>query len=121
MKYLTTIVVAILWVACSSTNSIDEQLLIGQWKGASWDIEGTEKGRNASVVSFEFLTNQTYKAIYGEQTENGVYRVQYGKLYTTENGKAEKNVGIDLLTKDSLVLNMNRVGTIETLTLIKVK
>lgn len=105
-------------MACQNSQ-LDESLLIGKWKAVSWDVEGQQKGRDASSVRFEFQENKTYQAQYGTQQEQGTYYIMNGKLYTTEEGKAQKNVLLSTLTKDSIVMQMNRMGTLEKITLLK--
>ena len=51
--------------------------------------------------------------------EKKIFRLQNGKLYTTAEDKIEKIVTLTKLTKDSIVMDMNRQGQKEQLFLIK--
>lgn len=101
----------------------NKALLIGDWQGASWTIGGADSGRDVADVKFSFRENYTYTASYGNSNEQGTYRLTEKKLYTTAEGanQAEKMVELASISADSIVMNMNRVGTAEQLILVKQK
>jgi hypothetical protein len=107
-------------ISCRSDNQI-KQLLIGSWQGSSWTVGGKDVGRNAKSVAFDFKADDTYTASFEGQGEEGVYRVVDNKLYTTANAanKIEKMVKIAVITADSFVMDMNRMGDAEQLIMIK--
>ncbi len=104
-------------IACGSDNS--NQKIIGKWQGISWKVKGTESGRNAVDVSFEFKADNTYTAAFGQQKEEGSFHLSGDKLFTTAKGQAEKKVQVHLVAVDTLVMDMNRAGTLEELVLVK--
>ena len=97
-------------------------MLIGKWKGVSWKANQKDSGRNAADVRFEFFEDNTYTAAYGGDAEKGTFRLRFdGKLFTTASGQneLEKSVLLAKITPDTLIMNMNRVGTPEQLILVK--
>ncbi len=109
----------LLMTSCfDAPENIDMKMLHGEWSGAAWEIEGGDN-RDASNVGFLFNVDSTYTATAGSGGETGIYRIDGDKLYTTAKGAAEKNVRILKVNTDSLIFEMNRVGTIETLILVK--
>ena len=103
--------------ACSAENN--NQRIVGTWQGISWKVKGQQSGRNASDVTFEFKPDDSYSASFGTQKEEGTYRLAENKLYTTAKGQAQKMVQVTLLSTDTLIMDMNRVGTLEELILVK--
>ncbi len=101
------------------TPESNNQKVVGNWQGASWKVKGEESGRNAADVLFEFNADNTYFAAFGQQKEEGTFRLVENKLYTTAEGKAEKMVQVSLYSIDTLVMDMNRVGILEQLILVK--
>ena len=93
--------------------------LIGQWQGKEWLVFGKPAGMDAAAVSFSFDENGHYTAAFGNQKEQGVWRTQKDKLYTTAEGKKEIMVKIIVLTEATLKFEMNRGGQQETLELTK--
>ena len=107
-------------VACQPQPEYKSQL-VGAWKGISWAVAGEESGRDAGSVSFVFGTDDTYSARYGSQKETGTYRLKADKLYTTadDEKKIEKMVQFSFRGKDTLLVQMNRMGSPEQLTLLR--
>ena len=103
--------------ACSSENA--NQRIVGQWQGITWNVNGQASDRNASNVHFEFKTDDSYIAAFGAQKEGGSFRLTDNKLYTTAKGQIEKMVQISLVSLDTMVMDMNRAGTVEQLVLVK--
>jgi hypothetical protein len=105
--------------ACKQEKDPKTELLIGKWKGSTWLIAGKASDFDASEVRFEFKADDTYEAAFGAQAEKGKFHLKDGKLYTTAQGKIEKMVALPKLTKDSIVMDMNRAGQSEVLYLLK--
>lgn len=99
--------------------SISEEEIHGTWVGLSYQ-EGETLRNDASSFGFKFLEDSTYMGIYdSKQMEEGIYRLEGNKLYTTAKGLAEKNVELQYVSQDTLIMKMNRSGVIEILTLGK--
>lgn len=122
MKHKNTIF-SILLIVCiyiiSCNQSKNKALLVGEWKGTEWLVDGNPSEYDAKQVSFTFDTDGGYSANFGNSAEKGMYLVRDNKLFTTPEGQLEIMVEIAKITKDSLVFNMNRSGRAEQLTLIK--
>ncbi len=103
--------------ACSPEQN--NQKVVGDWQGVSWKVKGEDSGRNAADVSFSFNAGDTYTAAFGQQKEEGTFRLVEDKLYTTAKGQAEKMVKVSLYSLDTLVMDMNRVGILEQLVLVR--
>lgn len=109
-----------LFFACKQEKDPNTELLLGKWIGSTWNIAGKPSDFDASQVSFEFNADGTYSAGFGGQAEKGVFHLKDNKLYTTASGnKIEKMVALPKLTKDTIIMDMNRQGQAETLVLIK--
>ncbi len=93
----------------------------GEWKAAAWEVQGVPSPMEANEVMFTFSLPSAYTASFGDQMEEGTYRVEGDKLYTTAEGQIEKMVGIRQPHPDTLILDMNRQGTQEALILVKSK
>ncbi len=116
IKLLILFVVAL--AACQRVNDKNPALL-GQWQGTEWLIFDKPSEMDAAQVLFEFKEDGTYTASFGNQTQNGTWRTDNDKLYTTENGKREIMVKILKADGSALDFEMNRGGQEETLKLIK--
>ena len=103
----------------SCINSENKTQLIGEWVGVDWTVEGKPSNYDAKQVYFNFAKDGGYTSDFGGSKEKGTYIVRDDKLYTTPDEQLEIMVQIRKLTKDSLVFDMNRSGTSETLTLIR--
>jgi len=121
MKKLLIIACSILLlISCQQEDKTP--LLIGNWKGVSWTVDGKKSGRNAANARFEFKNDNTYKATFEGSKEAGTFRLRFdNKLFTTEAGKIEKSVLLSKITADTIVMDMNRVGDREQLILVKIK
>jgi Lipocalin-like domain len=106
--------------SCKQDDSM-KQKLIGNWQGVSWTVGGKDAGRNAKAVSFEFTEGYTYSTTYEDQGEKGTFRLSGDKLYTTADtkNKIQKMVKIAAINADTFVMDMNRMGDAEQLTLIR--
>lgn len=120
MKKTIFFVFITLFFACKQEKDSKTELLYGNWKGADWQVAGKSSGFDATAVNFEFKADGTYEAGFGGQAEKGVFHLKGNKLYTTASGnKIEKMVALPKLTKDTIIMDMNRQGQAETLVLIK--
>lgn len=99
--------------------AIDKKMLLGEWKGAQWLIEGQTADYDATSTFFSFQDVGTYTYRYTDMEEKGTYYINANELFTTPDGGIKMMVKIEKLTSDSLVMNMNRGGTSETLTLVR--
>ena len=104
--------------ACQRVNDKNPALL-GQWQGTEWLVFDKPSEMDAAQVLFEFKEDGTYTASFGNQTQNGTWRTDNDKLYTTENGKREIMVKILKADGTALDFEMNRGGQEETLKLVK--
>ncbi|HHM21221.1 MAG TPA: hypothetical protein ENJ20_04265 [Bacteroidetes bacterium] len=102
---------------CQSEN--DNQKIVGHWQGISWSVKGQPSGRDAGTVHFEFNADDTYSASFGAQKEEGKFRLVKSNLYTTAKEQSEKMVQVALPSPDTLIMDMNRAGTLEQLILVK--
>jgi hypothetical protein len=100
-------------------NKLDEKILYGEWKGAEWLVEGQSGDYDATSALFTFDDKGKYSFSYAGSGESGKYYINNNELFTTPDGGIKMMVKIEKLTTDSLVMEMNRGGTSETLTLVK--
>jgi len=122
MKIITNYFTAFFIVAfvfCSCVESVNNKLILGNWKAVSWTENGTPNVAKAANTSFVFDEKNHYTFTHGGTTKNGTYKVENNLLFTTEEGMQEIMVNITKLTADSLIFDMNNGGTPEQLTLIK--
>jgi hypothetical protein len=110
-------VLSTLVVACNQP--FDKAMLVGEWKGAQWLIEGQPGEYDATSTYFMFKEDGRYTYRYTDMEEQGKYFISRNELITTPDGGTKMMVKIEKLTSDSLVMHMNRGGTSETLTLIR--
>ena len=118
---LSFLIFVFLFASCAETTTLNQDLLYGSWQGSNWTVDGEDSGRDAGAVRFQFNINGDYIAVFGDDAEQGTFRLESDKLYTTEEGQLEKAVRIITLSMDSLVFDMNRQGQDESLTLLKIK
>ena len=109
----------LLAVFSSCIESVNNKLILGNWKAVSWTENGTPNAIKSENTSFVFDEKAHYSFTHGGTTKNGTYKVENNLLFTTEEGMQEIMVNITKLTADSLVFDMNNGGTPEQLTLIK--
>ncbi len=117
-KQILSIACAIFLFSCGGPNE-NAKLIVGNWTGVEWLENGSPSGHNASAAHFNFDDKGNYSFEYGDNKENGSYKVERDMLFTTPKGEAEIMVKITKLNKDSLVFDMNRGGTPEILTLVR--
>lgn len=119
LKQIVLSILIIATVSCGETENNNDQIY-GNWEAISWTSAGMETLDETSNVTFQFNDDDTYAAKSGETTqEEGIYRLEGTKLYTTEEGKMQKMVEVKLSSTDTLTMNMNRSGTSETMILVK--
>jgi hypothetical protein len=94
------------------------QAIQGEWGGYKWTA-GQEGERDASQVRFRF-EEDAYQAAFGNQEEQGSFRIEGDKLYTRAGGQQEMMVKIARLSGDTLEFEMNRGGIPERLYLRRI-
>ena len=107
-----------LFFITSCGQSYEETLLIGQWKTDSW-IENNSGQEIAHTMNFNFDHKSHYTVDYGSMKEEGKYWIMGPYLHTIEKGEAEKKVLIKSLSKDTMIIEMNRTGSLERVVLLK--
>jgi len=116
MKYILPILLSFFLTSCQP--QWDVTLLHGSWKTISWTEQ--QSGRTVdSGMDFIFNEDKSYTIDYGPRKEEGRYWIDQDFLHTIADGQSEKKVKLVKLTTDSLVMDMNRAGTLETIVLIK--
>lgn len=93
--------------------------LLGEWQCVSWTVGGNPGSYNLAQTHFTFKDNDLYEANISGHAEKGSFYVEGDKLMTTADGSAQIITLIEKVTQDSLVLQMNREGVMEQMTLIK--
>lgn len=114
-----SILLAFFLFSCADTKN--NQMIIGNWEGASWLVNDQPAGRNTAETAFSFDDKGHYSFSYAGTLEKGSYKVENDMLFTRPEGQNEIMVKIAKLTNDSLVFEMNRGGTEEVLTLLRKK
>jgi hypothetical protein len=115
-----TLITVFIVSSCQPAENDNEQIH-GKWQAISWEAAGVETLGEDATVSFEFKNDDTYVASSGSSAEAGIYRLETNNLYTTAKDQIEKMVEIKLPSIDTMVMNMNRAGTAEVMTLVKVE
>ncbi len=119
MKKLTLLTAFTILLLISCTDTRNNQLIIGKWKGARWESNGKTLTMNVATTFFNFDEKGAYSFENNGNVEAGTYKVENDNLFTKPKGQQEMMVKITKLTGDSLVFDMNRSGMAETLTLLK--
>lgn len=114
---ITILAMIIVCISCDGTK--EQKVIVGNWAGAEWLMNGKPSVANAKNTSFTFNDKGEYIYINGGVKTIGTYKIENDMLFTTPLNQQEMMVKIAKLTKDSLVFDMNRGGQPETLTLIK--
>ena len=120
MKCLHATVILVLCLiifACGNTEN--SKLIIGNWEGAQWIVDGQPSENMANQTSFSFDSTGAYSYQYGSNKETGTYKIANDELYTTPKNELEMMVKIRKLTIDSMVFEMNRGGQSEELILVR--
>ena len=121
MKYLNIISLLFIFILpiVSCIDSEDKKLIIGQWTGTSWTVNGRPSNYNPAEATFTFHDDGTYSFEYGATKEAGKYFISNKELFTTPEGGLKMMVRVPRLTQDTMVFDMNRGGQAESLTLIR--
>lgn len=96
-----------------------KKLIIGDWKCVEWTVKGTNQLSGDTKVGFQFKEGGRYQYYNQSLNEQGSYKIQGGRLYSTPDNELEIAVDIEKLTADTLIFNMSRAGVAETMLLIK--
>lgn len=96
----------------------NEKLLKGNWQAISWTNANNKTLEETKNVKFSF-ENGSYSYINNTINEMGTYKVENDMLFTKPSKENEMMVKIVKITKDSLILGMNRAGELELLSLVK--
>ena len=92
--------------------------MFGSWSVSNWQDESTGK-IISNQMDMEFKSDGKYAIDYGSKKESGKYWISGEYLHTVADGKAEISVKILNLNADSLVIQMNRGGSMEHVTLLR--
>ena len=106
-------------IACSTPAY--EKDLPGRWQAVSWLANQGPSGHATEGTVFVFDDSGRYQYTYGGATEQGEWYLSGPELFTTPDGGTKMMVRIARLEGDTLVFDMNRGGTAETLTLARAK
>lgn len=115
---LFAILFAYITLGCGTKANNNENLLSGNWQAVGWTDANNKALEQTSSVKFTFGGGK-YNYQNNEINEKGTYKVENDMLFTTAEGENEMMVKIIKITKDSLILGMNRAGQIEFLSLVK--
>jgi len=119
LEFIKLLIICSLLLLASACNSLyDATLLHGNWKVSSWKVVSSGQAINQKM-DFNFNPDESYHIDYGSQKEEGRFYIAGEYLHTKEHQGIEKSVLIQKLTKDSLVLNMNRAGSLEEIVLVR--
>ncbi|MEO6759913.1 MAG: hypothetical protein ABIO24_10710, partial [Saprospiraceae bacterium] len=86
-----TMLVCTFFLALTSCQKVNDKnpALLGKWQGEHWLIFDKPSSNDATRVHFEFKADGTYNAQFGNQDQQGTWRTEKDKLFTTETGKEE--------------------------------
>jgi len=111
--------VCLVMILFSCLDTKDKQLLVGEWNGAEWLVNGSPAGYDPGNASFTFGDDGKYSFTYSGNTESGKYFLSNNELFTTPEGGIKMMVKVAKLTQDTLIMDMNRGGQPERLTLLR--
>jgi len=95
-------------------------MLYGNWSSYNWiDVDSGETISNPLTFKFDSLGR--YEVDYGSEMERGKYWLSGEFLHTVEDGRAEKKVKVLKLSLDTFIMEMNRSGYIEHVSMRRVK
>ena len=118
-KFIIKITPFLFFIFSCKTNTESNKLIVGNWSGTEWLINGKPSDLDVHNTRFTFNDKGEYTYEYSGNKEKGTYKIENDRLFTKPVGEQEIMVKIMKLTKDSLVFDMNRGGQPESLTLIK--
>ena len=116
MKFLPTLFILVLLIACNSL--YDETHLLGEWQVKSW-VVASSGARVNQKMDFSFQSDKQYTVDYGSEKDSGSYYIAGEYLHAKGNNAVDISVKITQLTKDSLSIEMNRQGQLEKVLLLK--
>ena len=119
MKHAFVLFASIGTLLCSCADTTNNKMILGNWRGTEWLIDGRPSHLRASETRFTFDSTGKYTYEYAGNVETGKYKVENDMLFTTPKGEKEIMVKIRKLTADSLLFDMNRSGQSETLVLVR--
>lgn len=105
-------------LAVGCTSDFEQSKMVGQWKVTTW-VKTKDNTQINAQMDMTFNQDGTYQIDYGEEKERGKYWLSGEFLHTVEEGQSEKKVKIELLQNDSLKIQMNRSGSLESVLLQK--
>ena len=105
----------------SCGNKENNKMIIGNWTGREWLVNGSPSNRNVAETHFMFDDNGNYRYTYAGTEEKGTYKVENDMLFTKPVDQQEIMVKIKKLNADTLIFDMNRGGQTELLTLLRDK
>ncbi len=111
MKYLLPLLLVLGLTSCEEKYKVEQ--LHGEWQ-CTYVRQGQTEMTDGIVkyMSFTFNTDKTYTYSAGPtDVEKGSYWIERELLFTEGDQVLKKAVKIDVLTTDSLVLDMNDKGT----------
>ena len=103
----------------SCGNKENNKMIIGNWTGKEWLVNGSPSNRNVAETHFMFDENGNYTYTYSGTVEKGTYKVENDMLFTKPGDQQEIMVKINKLSGDTLIFDMNRGGQTELLTLLR--
>ena len=74
LNYLNLL--AFLFLLSSCNESKNNQLIIGNWQGTEWLVNGKPSANNAKGTSFSFTDKGEYTFDYAGTIEKGTYKVE---------------------------------------------
>ena len=116
-KTLMFLWLTLIFVSCFDAKK--QKLIIGNWKGISWLVDGQPAPYLPEHAAFIFDENGGYTYRFAEHVETCKYNVANNQLFTTPEGGNRMMVKIVKLEGDTLVFDMNRSGQSELLTLVR--
>ena len=118
LPFMSFSLFAILLSTSCQSNNFDSKILLGSWEVFEWKIEKTGKSIN-NRMDMVFDTEENYSINYGSKSEKGKYWIAGDFLHTVETDQAEKKVKILELSADTMNIQMNRGGHLESVVLVK--
>lgn len=108
-----------LFLISSCANYENNKMIVGNWQGVEWLVNGNPSNYDGQKASFNFTDKGTYSFLYEVNKEEGTYKVENNMLFTKPTNEQEIMVKIVKLTTDTLIFDMNRSGQAEKLVLIR--
>jgi len=121
MTSFKLLIIPILTLLISCNDAENKKLIEGKWTCVDWTVKGQSKLDENVSVEFTFQADGKYEYRNASLYEKGSYKVRGGKLYTTPENELEIAVVIEKINADTLVFNMSRGGTPESMFLVKTK